>query len=284
MRLRPPAAWKRGSARCPANDGRYDYYGGADGIEPVGPACVDRAIFKIIPESASRVAALLSGDVHITNELPVFSMEQVDANEGTEVMTVNGTRSFFLALNNEGEYFDDVKDGRRWLTHRPGCPGRRELRGCVRRTDRNDGGGQRLGGSPEKAPTGSPPDKIELTLVSRFMPSIYHPLGWRKIMAENVVQLRERVSDTEKITINLGYVDLGRIDLLVQEGFYSNRTDFIRTAIRNQLTASRPRCRARSTGIRSSSACATWGGRSRGGAGRRRNAPRQGRRSGPHRP
>src|SRR4051812_11748649 len=41
--------------------------------------------------------------------------------------------------------------------------------------------------------------------------------------------------DTEKITINLGFVDLGQIDLLVQEGFYSNRTDFIRTAIRNQL-------------------------------------------------
>ena len=40
---------------------------------------------------------------------------------------------------------------------------------------------------------------------------------------------------TEKITVNLGLVDLGQIDLLVQEGFYSNRTDFIRTAIRNQL-------------------------------------------------
>lgn len=44
-----------------------------------------------------------------------------------------------------------------------------------------------------------------------------------------------KVAETEKITINLGYVDLGRADLLVQEGFYSNRTDFIRTAIRNQL-------------------------------------------------
>ena len=42
--------------------------------------------------------------------------------------------------------------------------------------------------------------------------------------------------DSEKITLNLGPVDLGQIDLLVQEGFYSNRTDFIRTAIRNQLT------------------------------------------------
>ena len=40
---------------------------------------------------------------------------------------------------------------------------------------------------------------------------------------------------TEKITINLGFVDLGQIDLLVQEGFYTNRTDFVRTAIRNQL-------------------------------------------------
>jgi Arc/MetJ-type ribon-helix-helix transcriptional regulator len=46
-----------------------------------------------------------------------------------------------------------------------------------------------------------------------------------------------KVSETEKITINLGCVDLGQIDLLVQEGFYSNRTDLIRTAIRNQLTA-----------------------------------------------
>jgi Arc/MetJ-type ribon-helix-helix transcriptional regulator len=43
------------------------------------------------------------------------------------------------------------------------------------------------------------------------------------------------VERTEKITINLGLVDLGQIDLLVREGFYSNRTDFIRTAIRNQL-------------------------------------------------
>ena len=44
-------------------------------------------------------------------------------------------------------------------------------------------------------------------------------------------------SEAEKITINLGYIDLGQVDLLVAEGFYSNRTDFIRTAIRNQLTA-----------------------------------------------
>jgi Arc/MetJ-type ribon-helix-helix transcriptional regulator len=67
---------------------------------------------------------------------------------------------------------------------------------------------------------------------------MYHPTGWKQegdAMAGNVHELRPRTGDTEKITINLGYVDLGHIDLMVQEGFYSNRTDFIRTAIRNQL-------------------------------------------------
>jgi len=44
-----------------------------------------------------------------------------------------------------------------------------------------------------------------------------------------------RAPESEKITINLGFVDLGQIELLVQEGFYSNRSDFIRTAIRNQI-------------------------------------------------
>lgn len=49
--------------------------------------------------------------------------------------------------------------------------------------------------------------------------------------------VREKATETEKITVNLGYVDLGRVDLLVREGFYSNRADFIRTAIRNQIAA-----------------------------------------------
>ena len=54
-------------------------------------------------------------------------------------------------------------------------------------------------------------------------------------MAGDVHELRPKTPDSEKITINLGYVDLGHVDLLVREGFYSNRTDFIRTAIRKQL-------------------------------------------------
>jgi Arc/MetJ-type ribon-helix-helix transcriptional regulator len=46
-----------------------------------------------------------------------------------------------------------------------------------------------------------------------------------------------RQPESEKLTLNVGYVDLGKIDLLVREGYYSNRSDFIRTAIRNQLAA-----------------------------------------------
>lgn len=54
-------------------------------------------------------------------------------------------------------------------------------------------------------------------------------------MGAELHRVRDRACESEKITINLGYVDLGHIDLLVREGFYSNRTDMIRTAIRNQL-------------------------------------------------
>jgi Arc/MetJ-type ribon-helix-helix transcriptional regulator len=53
-------------------------------------------------------------------------------------------------------------------------------------------------------------------------------------MSSEIPEFRPK-ADSEKITINLGYVDLGQIDLLVSDGFYSNRTDLIRTAIRNQL-------------------------------------------------
>ena len=63
-------------------------------------------------------------------------------------------------------------------------------------------------------------------------------LGWyyHLLVDHPMADQRTRLPiDSEKITINLGVVDLGQIDLLVQEGFYSNRTDLIRTAIRNQL-------------------------------------------------
>jgi Arc/MetJ-type ribon-helix-helix transcriptional regulator len=69
--------------------------------------------------------------------------------------------------------------------------------------------------------------------------TIYHLDGWYmevRWMVSTRPELRPKSGgDTEKITINLGFVDLGHMDLLVQDGFYSNRTDFIRTAIRNQI-------------------------------------------------
>ena len=61
--------------------------------------------------------------------------------------------------------------------------------------------------------------------------------AWRKELEGIMKQELIRPGDLEKITINLGPIDLGQIDLLVSEGFYANRSDLIRTAIRNQLQA-----------------------------------------------
>jgi Arc/MetJ-type ribon-helix-helix transcriptional regulator len=76
-----------------------------------------------------------------------------------------------------------------------------------------------------------------MTLEHAFLDIHIPSVGMEKgtVMAGSVHELRAKSGDSEKITINLGYVDLGHIDLLVGEKFYSNRTDFIRTAIRNQL-------------------------------------------------
>ena len=94
-----------------------DYYGGSPDIPPVGKACVDRVIFKIIPESASRVAALLSGDVQIINELPAYAVPQVNATDNAKAVSVNGTRSFFIAMNNAGrDPSTTSRCARRWPT------------------------------------------------------------------------------------------------------------------------------------------------------------------------
>jgi Arc/MetJ-type ribon-helix-helix transcriptional regulator len=82
------------------------------------------------------------------------------------------------------------------------------------------------------------PECARSLLKAVLPPSICHLARWYpdgKGMTQIIHQLRPKPADSEKITINLGYVDLGQIDLMVQEGFYSNRTDFIRSAIRNQL-------------------------------------------------
>ena len=60
-------------------------------------------------------------------------------------------------------------------------------------------------------------------------------MGWHSDGSGSIVDGMAEIDRSEKITINVGLVDLGQIDLLVDEGFYANRTDFIRTAIRRQL-------------------------------------------------
>jgi Arc/MetJ-type ribon-helix-helix transcriptional regulator len=66
-------------------------------------------------------------------------------------------------------------------------------------------------------------------------PFAIHIPSTEMVKMEHMTSLRAPQPDSEKLTINLGYVDLGRIELLVQEGFYANRSDFIRSAIRRQL-------------------------------------------------
>ncbi len=101
------AKWRKGDSVIME---RFDgYYGGSQDLKPVAKACSETVIFKFIPENASRVAALLSGDVHIINDLPPHSVKQVENNANTRVMTANGTRSTFMALNTQKKPFNDVR-------------------------------------------------------------------------------------------------------------------------------------------------------------------------------
>lgn len=101
------AKWRKGDSVIME---RYDnYYGGSQDLLPVGKACAETVIFKVIPENASRVSALLAGDVHIINDLPPHTVKQVENNPDTRVMAVNGTRSSYIALNNQMKPFNDVR-------------------------------------------------------------------------------------------------------------------------------------------------------------------------------
>jgi peptide/nickel transport system substrate-binding protein len=108
------AEWRRGEAII--MERFAEYYGGATDIPPAGPALVDRVIFRVIPENSSRVAALLAGEVDIINELPPSALRQVEASSAAQVAKVNGTRTFFVAMNNARAPFNDVRV-RRALNH-----------------------------------------------------------------------------------------------------------------------------------------------------------------------
>lgn len=99
------AEWRKGDAII--MERFAGYYGGSPAIPPVGPAKADRVIFKVIPENSSRVAALLAGDVEIAAEVPVHMMKQIESGKNTKVVKVNGTRSFFVSLNNTKPPFNN---------------------------------------------------------------------------------------------------------------------------------------------------------------------------------
>ncbi len=86
-----------------------DYYGGAEDLTPVGPACVDTAVFRVIPEASTRVAALLAGEVDIIQNVPselVSTLEQVP---GIQIKTAPGTSPQWMEMNVNKAPFDDVK-------------------------------------------------------------------------------------------------------------------------------------------------------------------------------
>ncbi len=86
-----------------------DYWGGAPDLEPVGPACVPRVIFRVIPETSTRVAALLAGEVDIIQSVPAELVDMLTQTPGIQVKTAPGTRPKWMEMNVHKPPFDDVK-------------------------------------------------------------------------------------------------------------------------------------------------------------------------------
>lgn len=84
-----------------------DYYGGAPDLAPVGPACVSRAIFRVIPEASTRVAALLAGEVQIIQGVPPELVATLEGADGIVVKTAPGTQPKWLELNVNQAPFDN---------------------------------------------------------------------------------------------------------------------------------------------------------------------------------
>ncbi len=89
---------------------RYaDYYGGSPDIEPVGPACVSTAVFRVIPEASTRVAALLAGEVDIIQAVPPELVDTLAQTPGIQVKTAPGTQPKWMEMNVNKAPFDDVR-------------------------------------------------------------------------------------------------------------------------------------------------------------------------------
>ena len=86
-----------------------DYYGGSPDLTPVGPACVDRVIFRVIPEASTRVAALLAGEVNIIQAVPSDLIPTLEKDPNVQVKTTPGTQPKWMELNVNKAPFDDVR-------------------------------------------------------------------------------------------------------------------------------------------------------------------------------
>jgi peptide/nickel transport system substrate-binding protein len=86
-----------------------DYYGGAPDLTPVGPALVKQAVFKVIPEASTRVAALLAGEVDIIQAVPAELLDTLAQTSGIQVKTAPGTQPKWMEMNVNLAPFDDVQ-------------------------------------------------------------------------------------------------------------------------------------------------------------------------------
>ena len=86
-----------------------DYYGGAEGLPPVGSPYLDRVIFRMMPDATSRVQALLAGEVHIIQSVPPSMVPQLSNNPQITIKATTGTRPKFVDLNVTLPPFDDVR-------------------------------------------------------------------------------------------------------------------------------------------------------------------------------
>ena len=93
-----------------------EYYGGSPEIEPVGPAPASQVVFKIMPETSSRIASLQRGEAHIIQEVPSHMVSQLESDQNVQVKRCIGTTVHFIAMNTTKEPFDDVKV-RRAMNH-----------------------------------------------------------------------------------------------------------------------------------------------------------------------
>jgi peptide/nickel transport system substrate-binding protein len=86
-----------------------DYYGGSPDLPPVGPAAIKTAIFRLMPDPATRVAALKAGEVHIIDKLPPDIAEVLKSDQNVTVDSVPGTRVYAIEICNTKPPFDDVR-------------------------------------------------------------------------------------------------------------------------------------------------------------------------------